>query len=278
MAILGSKDKKLILSEIYQWILDNYSYFRNRGPGWRNSIRHNLSLNDCFIKAGRSANGKGHYWAVHPANIDDFTKGDFRRRRAQRKVRKHMGLSVPDEDDSPPASPSPNSRPPWLQNSISPEQPIFNSPVLETTRSAMIYPTTNILPVKKRQFDIESLLAPDNNDTKTPKRICVSTPEPSLQEEEPCELEICDDDSNDNDNSEKSFVMSSSKQTDEPEEENDSIKSAFSPHFRGFSLLKSSYPSSSALGPSATNAAIAYHWRETFSKILSESGSHSINS
>ncbi|ESP05293.1 hypothetical protein LOTGIDRAFT_79781, partial [Lottia gigantea] len=88
MAILGSKDKKLILSDIYQWILDNYAYFRTRGPGWRNSIRHNLSLNDCFIKSGRSANGKGHYWAIHPANLDDFSRGDFRRRRAQRKVRK----------------------------------------------------------------------------------------------------------------------------------------------------------------------------------------------
>lgn len=107
MAILNSKDKKLVLSDIYQWILDNYPYFRRRGPGWRNSIRHNLSLNDCFIKSGRSANGKGHYWAVHPANVEDFEKGDFRRRRAQRKVRRAMGLSVPDEeDDSPTNSPA----------------------------------------------------------------------------------------------------------------------------------------------------------------------------
>jgi len=52
MAILGSKERKLVLSDIYQWILDNYPYFRRRGPGWRNSIRHNLSLNDCFIKVG----------------------------------------------------------------------------------------------------------------------------------------------------------------------------------------------------------------------------------
>ncbi len=42
----------MVLSEIYEWIQVNYSYFRSRGPGWRNSIRHNLSLNDCFIKVG----------------------------------------------------------------------------------------------------------------------------------------------------------------------------------------------------------------------------------
>ena len=100
----------MVLSDIYQHILDHYPYFRNRGPGWRNSIRHNLSLNDCFIKSGRSANGKGHYWAIHPANVDDFTKGDFRRRKAQRKVRRHMGLSVPDDEDS--NSPTPTPGPP----------------------------------------------------------------------------------------------------------------------------------------------------------------------
>lgn len=104
MAILSSAETKLVLSDIYQHILDNYPYFRARGPGWRNSIRHNLSLNDCFIKSGRSANGKGHYWAIHPANIDDFRRGDFRRRKAQRKVRKHMGLSL---DDGGTDSPSP---------------------------------------------------------------------------------------------------------------------------------------------------------------------------
>ncbi|OTF70879.1 hypothetical protein BLA29_010934, partial [Euroglyphus maynei] len=67
-------DEKMVLADIYQYIMDNYSYFRNRGPGWRNSIRHNLSLNDCFVKSGRSANGKGHYWAIHPANLEDFKK------------------------------------------------------------------------------------------------------------------------------------------------------------------------------------------------------------
>ena len=99
LAILSTPEKKIVLSDIYQWILDNYIYFRNRGPGWRNSIRHNLSLNDCFIKCGRSVNGKGHYWTIHPANLDDFSRGDFRRRRAQRRVRKSLGLTVPEEDE-----------------------------------------------------------------------------------------------------------------------------------------------------------------------------------
>lgn len=145
MAILSSPESKLVLSDIYQYILDNYPYFRTRGPGWRNSIRHNLSLNDCFIKAGRSANGKGHYWAIHPANIDDFKKGDFRRRKAQRKVRKHMGLAVDDDgNDSP--SPPPLTPPPALW----PSTPMMFPP----------FPTTIS---RKRQFDVASLLAPDDD-------------------------------------------------------------------------------------------------------------------
>ncbi|VDK79204.1 unnamed protein product [Litomosoides sigmodontis] len=47
---------------------------------------------------------EGHYWAIHPANLHDFKRGDFRRRRAQQKVRRHMGLMVNENeclDDSP---------------------------------------------------------------------------------------------------------------------------------------------------------------------------------
>lgn len=148
MAILSAPEGKLVLSDIYQHILDHYPYFRTRGPGWRNSIRHNLSLNDCFIKAGRSANGKGHYWAIHPANVEDFRKGDFRRRKAQRKVRKHMGLAV-DEDGADSPSPPPLSvSPPAIPG---PSTPVFSAP-------------NSKIPSRKRQFDVASLLAPDSGE------------------------------------------------------------------------------------------------------------------
>lgn len=87
-AILSSPQQKLVLGDIYSYILTNYPYFRNKGPGWRNSIRHNLSLNDCFVKMGRSPNGKGHFWAIHPTNYDDFSRGEFKRKRAPRRNRK----------------------------------------------------------------------------------------------------------------------------------------------------------------------------------------------
>lgn len=164
MAILSTADQKLVLSDIYQHILDNYPYFRSRGPGWRNSIRHNLSLNDCFIKSGRSANGKGHYWAIHPANIDDFKKGDFRRRKAQRKVRKHMGLAV-DEDgtDSPSPPPLTLTPPPGMGFPTAFSFRFGSEPHWSPTvpiNASTFYTHSS----RKRQFDVASLLAPDNDD------------------------------------------------------------------------------------------------------------------
>ena len=87
-AILSSPERKMVLSDIYKYILDNYPFYKTQDKSWRNSIRHNLSLNECFIKAGRSENGKGNYWAVHPSNEEDFAKGDYRRRRTRRKARR----------------------------------------------------------------------------------------------------------------------------------------------------------------------------------------------
>ena len=51
------------------------------------SIRHNLSLNDCFVKLGRSPNGKGHFWAINPLNYEDFSRGEYKRKRTSRRSR-----------------------------------------------------------------------------------------------------------------------------------------------------------------------------------------------
>ncbi|XP_078062949.1 forkhead box protein N2-like [Mustelus asterias] len=67
MAIEGSPSRCLPLKEIYQWILQNYPYFQRAPLGWRNAVRHNLSLNSCFRRVqddGREAVGKGSYWCV----------------------------------------------------------------------------------------------------------------------------------------------------------------------------------------------------------------------
>ncbi|XP_041347225.1 forkhead box protein L2-like [Gigantopelta aegis] len=88
MAILSNPDKKMLLGDIYQYIMDNFPFYSDKNKAWKNSIRHNLSLNECFIKSVRTDNGKGSYWSIHPACEDDFVKGDFRRRHARRRARK----------------------------------------------------------------------------------------------------------------------------------------------------------------------------------------------
>uniref|UniRef100_K7GDS1 Forkhead box N2 n=1 Tax=Pelodiscus sinensis TaxID=13735 RepID=K7GDS1_PELSI len=54
MAIEHSPNKSLLVKEIYSWILEHFPYFATAPTGWKNSIRHNLSLNKCFQKVERS--------------------------------------------------------------------------------------------------------------------------------------------------------------------------------------------------------------------------------
>lgn len=69
MAIEQSPSKSLPVKEIYGWILEHFPYFSNAPTGWKNSVRHNLSLNKCFRKVERTlgkASGKGSLWCVDP--------------------------------------------------------------------------------------------------------------------------------------------------------------------------------------------------------------------
>ena len=90
MALESSSSGMMTLNEVYSFIMDRFPYFKDNQPRWQNSIRHNLSLNDCFIKIPRAQGrpGKGNYWALHPSCGDMFSNGSFLRRAKRFKLQK----------------------------------------------------------------------------------------------------------------------------------------------------------------------------------------------
>ncbi|KAH9425646.1 hypothetical protein DERP_004862 [Dermatophagoides pteronyssinus] len=82
-AIDGSPDKRLTLSQIYEWMVQNVTYFKDKGDnnssaGWKNSIRHNLSLHNRFKRIQNEGTGKSSWWVINP----DAKPGKAPRRRA----------------------------------------------------------------------------------------------------------------------------------------------------------------------------------------------------
>lgn len=69
MAVEDSPQKRLPVKDIYNWILTHFPYYQNAPTGWKNSVRHNLSLNKCFKKVEKDRGqsiGKGSLWCIDP--------------------------------------------------------------------------------------------------------------------------------------------------------------------------------------------------------------------
>jgi len=90
MAIRETPKHKITLSAIYNWIMANFAYYRNADPSWQNSIRHNLSLNKCFMKVPRDKDepGKGGFWMINSEYEEYFKNGVLKRRKNKKKIQK----------------------------------------------------------------------------------------------------------------------------------------------------------------------------------------------
>ncbi|KAI6239902.1 Fork-head domain-containing protein [Aphelenchoides fujianensis] len=81
MAIEAHPLREATLAEIYTFLRDFHPFFRDPAyTGWKNSVRHNLSLMPCFEKLDKRngrKRGKGHPWRYNPTKAvkDTLSEG-----------------------------------------------------------------------------------------------------------------------------------------------------------------------------------------------------------
>lgn len=174
-AILNSPERRLTLSEIYEWIVKNVAYFSDKAnspstAGWKNSVRHNLSLHSRFVKIQNDTSGKSSWWTVdldaksgrtsrrRSASVDNTNAPSpkSRRREKRSKMKRVKGSSSPNDIlsspcDSPTTS-QPLLQPPWSPSCPSPSgsdlspcySPVLQSPVL-TRNSRNVTPVSPLI-------------------------------------------------------------------------------------------------------------------------------------
>ncbi|KAF3815259.1 forkhead box protein Q1 [Mirounga angustirostris] len=135
MAIRDSAGGRLTLAEINEYLMGKFPFFRGSYTGWRNSVRHNLSLNDCFVKVLRDPSrpwGKDNYWMLNPNSEYTFADGVFRRRRkrlSHRAAAPAPGLRPEEAAAHPTAAPPPPAP-------ATPASPRARSPARQEGRSS----------------------------------------------------------------------------------------------------------------------------------------------
>ncbi|KAG0657557.1 hypothetical protein C6P45_002412 [Maudiozyma exigua] len=176
LAILQSKDGRLTLSQIYQWISTHFTFYKLKDSSWQNSIRHNLSLNEAFIKTQKSSDGKGHFWEVKPLSMPKFFKGDTEGYDIIRQRIANIGQYFQNGDQMDP-----------VDNDSSSDSSIASSPspVVNSTSSMTIMTAPSIVftatdedddnmqnkTPNKNQFNIHTPVKGNSNNTTTNNKI-----------------------------------------------------------------------------------------------------------
>ncbi|EGD81601.1 forkhead box J3 [Salpingoeca rosetta] len=102
MAMLDSEERQLAVGDLYRNICARFPYFNTAKKGWKNSIRHNLSLNKFFLKVERASSddGKGNLWGLKPDMVElmkrDIVMCEKRILAKREKQRKAHMLQLPE--------------------------------------------------------------------------------------------------------------------------------------------------------------------------------------
>ncbi|XP_033028507.1 forkhead box protein N1 [Lacerta agilis] len=102
MALKNSKTGSLPVSEIYNFMTEHFPYFKTAPDGWKNSVRHNLSLNKCFEKVENksgSSSRKGCLWALNPAKVDKMQE-ELQKWKRKDPIAVRKSMAKPEELDN----------------------------------------------------------------------------------------------------------------------------------------------------------------------------------
>ena len=83
--LLSERPATKTLQEIYDYMEKQYPFLKQRGASWKNSVRHTLSLSECFVKMPRPDSGRRCDWTVHPLYLHQFSCGNFKKPRQMKK-------------------------------------------------------------------------------------------------------------------------------------------------------------------------------------------------
>ncbi|OXG24483.1 hypothetical protein C366_00012 [Cryptococcus neoformans Tu401-1] len=154
LVIAASPRKMMTLAQIYQAIEERWPWHKAGGSTWKNSIRHNLSLNDCFINAERptheGGSGKGGYWTVN----DKLTGKTARK--LKRSLRSELENEMENDEietdgaggpPHPHPYPQPNGHATYFPSSFSPTHPHPpHYPHSQTHNTSDMYTTETLWP------------------------------------------------------------------------------------------------------------------------------------
>lgn len=133
MAIEDAPNKRLPVKDIYGWILEHFPYFASAPTGWKNSVRHNLSLNKCFKKVDKDRSqsiGKGSLWSIDPEYRHNLIQ-------ALKKTPYHP---------YPPSLATPPTPPPALPQTFHSSPPLWSGSPLFRKNGGVLLQGTGIFP------------------------------------------------------------------------------------------------------------------------------------